>query len=449
VDFPAGLAPPQHVRIYRRRDHFVLQWWDKTSKRTASERVDGDLLAALIRARELDERRAELGLVPTRPARRTHEDLIRAYSEDLTQRTDAGEIDETTRCRYVSALNSYREFTRQSEIERIYRHIGIVDRRFQMQFAAFLLERKVSATRQRSGQHPNNRYELAAVAALYEWAKDPNRGGLLSPDFQNPFIGKQISSHRVARDVVEELRINVDMAVQLVEASDAFQLQLMTPLFLYGLRPGELSWLFSEDIADGWLKVDCIPELGYFTKGRREKRFPILPEIAALLEGAGPHQSGLLLRRCPGRRTDVVTKPSRSELIRQYQRQYGAERTSGAAQRRKVRDRVLRAAGQIQYDDVEGEFRKLAAQIGWPRETTLKDLRHLFSTCLENAGVPVFFRRYFMGHSPGRSPISVYTHLTTAKVQEQYEKCLSTELAPVVAAIRNRIGSTVLDAKPL
>src|SRR5947208_17075348 len=59
TEFPSGIAAPRKVRVYRRVHHYVLQWWDPAAKRTLSDRVDGDLLSALIRARQIDERLIE------------------------------------------------------------------------------------------------------------------------------------------------------------------------------------------------------------------------------------------------------------------------------------------------------------------------------------------------------------------------------------------------------
>ena len=28
AEFPAGIVGPKQVRVYARRDHYVLQWWD-------------------------------------------------------------------------------------------------------------------------------------------------------------------------------------------------------------------------------------------------------------------------------------------------------------------------------------------------------------------------------------------------------------------------------------
>src|SRR4051812_48628022 len=52
-EFPPGISPPDKVRVYRRAGHYVLQWWDPGAGRNVADRVDGDLLAALARAREI------------------------------------------------------------------------------------------------------------------------------------------------------------------------------------------------------------------------------------------------------------------------------------------------------------------------------------------------------------------------------------------------------------
>ena len=54
--FPDGIDPPQKVRIYRQNDYFRLQFWDPAAKKNLTERVDGDLVTAIFRAREIEER---------------------------------------------------------------------------------------------------------------------------------------------------------------------------------------------------------------------------------------------------------------------------------------------------------------------------------------------------------------------------------------------------------
>ncbi|NES72849.1 MAG: hypothetical protein F6K24_50470, partial [Okeania sp. SIO2D1] len=69
----------------------------------------------------------------------------------------------------------------------------------------------------------------------------------------------------------------------------------------------------------------------------------------------------------------------------------------------------------------------------WPAAATLKDFRHLFATEMQNAGMPEHYRRYLMGHSPGRSAVLNYSHLN--EVREQYERAVDLRLRPIVEAI--------------
>jgi len=109
----------------------------------------------------------------------------------------------------------------------------------------------------------------------------------------------------------------------------------------------------------------------------------------------------------------------------------------------------MKQAHQLKYDRLEGEVRTLAGELGWPACATLKDLRHLFSTCLENAGVPEFYRRYFMGHALGKAPIVAYTHITEEKIHEHYRRALAAELAPISDAIVQRVAAMKLPAGQL
>lgn len=112
--FPVGIVPPQKVRVYRRADHFLLNWWDPAEKKNLSERVSGDLLAVLARARQIDERVTTVrrsGIGATR--RLAHADLVQKYLADLGRRADAGEVDLKTVRRYQSALSHFTDFAAQ------------------------------------------------------------------------------------------------------------------------------------------------------------------------------------------------------------------------------------------------------------------------------------------------------------------------------------------------
>ena len=111
---------------------------------------------------------------------------------------------------------------------------------------------------------------------------------------------------------------------------------------------------------------------------------------------------------------------------------------------------MLSEAGQLTYDHVQAEFQQLSQSLDWPASATLKDLRHLFATLLENAGVPEFVRRYLMGHSVGRTALAAYTHISQDQVRQHYQSALDGELAPLVEAVRQRsreLGIGEFDAK--
>jgi integrase len=134
----------------------------------------------------------------------------------------------------------------------------------------------------------------------------------------------------------------------------------------------------------------------------------------------------------------IATKQT---LIEDLQHRCRDDAQLSAARHRKLRDAVLKVAGRLTYDDVEAEFSKLAKHLDWPKSATLKDFRHLFATSLENAGVPESYRRFLMGHSPGRAAIVTYTHLN--KLREHYHRAVDSELGALVEAIssrRNRNG---------
>ncbi len=443
--FPPGIVAPKKVRLYARRHHFVLQWWDKREKRTLSERVDGDLVSAISRAREIDERLAVFKSSGKKAGRLGHDVMVNQFLMDLQRRADAGEIDVGTVNRYTSALRRYYLlFVEQPEVCRQYGHAGAIDRQFQLDFAAFLNHVQVSPNGHPHAQsRPLKRpaFIMDVVRAMLEWAADPDRGNLLPDGFRNPFARPRRETRGTMADLLTKPDISMAMAVDLLQACDRFQLGIFAALTLYGLRPGELGWLFREHTADNWLRVCCIADLDYQTKGRRDKSFPIIPCLRPLWHLAERGGTGLLY---VNRRVDRGAVPtpllgtSLSELVAEYRRRCEGNGRITALQRRRLRDELMKDAGQLSYDHVENEFGKLARALRWPVEATLKDLRHLFATALENAGVPEFYRRYLMGQCFGRAPIVAYTHVTADQVKRHYELALSTESAPLVAAVERR-----------
>jgi integrase len=283
-------------------------------------------------------------------------------------------------------------------------------------------------------------FVLDAVRAMYEWAADADRGHLLPAGFRNPFRRRQRQSVNVAHDDVGAPDITMAMAAEFFNVCDDYQLPLFTVLLFFGLRAAEPVFLFGEFIDDGWLRVPCLPELAYATKGRRDKRFPLVGTVGAVLDGLSRcrPRGPLFLRRAviEGRQGAPFKDQSLAQLVQEFQRRCAASRDLTAAKRIGIRDAVLHEAGGMSYDDIEFEFRRVARKLNWPAKATLKDLRHLFATAMADAGMPEHYRRYLMGHAPGKDAIYHYTHLD--QLREQFEAAVMKEFAPVTAVLEQR-----------
>ncbi len=440
-DFPPSITPPKRVRINSRRDHFVLQWWDPTAKRNLCARVNGDLVAAISRAREIESRLENFRSSGIGHQKLRHQELVPAFIADLRQRADAGEIDSRTVVRYESALTHYSAFVEQRVIEATFPAATLVNREFALKFSAFLAERRISPN-----GHPNTttrkmastRYVEDVARAMFAWASDPERGHLLPSDFRNPFLGHRRQTMSAARDPFGEPDVTIGMAVKALSVCDSFQLPLFSLLICYGLRAAEPCFLFREFLVDDWLRVPCLPEIHYVPKGRRDKRLPIIEPIANLLKSADPQTGLLFVRRevLDGIVRPPFWKASLRDLKDEFDLRCRKHGSASSADRLRIRDGLLRDAGGLQYDQIEHEFHRLTTPLNWPASATLKDFRHLFSTQMQNGGLPEYYRRYLMGHSPGRAAIVSYTHLN--ELREHFESAAEKKLKPIIAAIQQR-----------
>jgi len=443
IDYPFGIIAPKRVRVYRRCNHYVLQWWDPAAKQNLSDRVDGDLVTAITRARQIEERMECRRSSNLGRRRLEHRELVEAFVTDLGKRADAGQLGPGTVRRYDSALAHYLAFTAQAATERAYPSATGVNREFQLAFAAFLSRRQVAPNgRPGAAIRPlKGRQFVEDVArAMFAWAADPERGALLSDEFRNPFLGKSRQLREPAVDPLAEPEITTAMAAEFLGACDVYQLRLFAPLIFFGLRASEPCYLFREHLQQGWLRVPCLPELAYQTKGRREKRFPLVDFLDRLLtQGAGGSREGLLFVRrrvAEGQEQAPLFGAPLAKLVDVFRRRCAACRNLDAAQKTLLRDEVLRAAGGLGYDHIEGEFRALASRLGWSAAATLKDFRHHFCTGLENAGMPEHYRRYMMGHAPGRASIVTYTHLN--RLPEHFEAAMTGEWGELIDTTERR-----------
>lgn len=451
ANWPLGIEPPKKVRVNWRSNHWVLQWWEPRARKNVAERVDGDLIAAIARAREIDRRLLEFKASGNVSQRTKHRELVERYLRDLDARADAGEIEPRSFTRYRSALiGHYLAFAELPENSRRWPFAMNADREFALGLARFLRARSVSPNGRggTAGGHPmkSGGFVIDAVRSLYAWAADPDRGQLLGDGFRNPFLRKA-SQRGQSRDPFGEPDVTSAMAQLLFEACDDYQLRLFAPMTFYGLRASEPAYLFGEYVDDLWLRVPCNPEIGYTTKGKRDKRLPLLEPLRQLL--GAPRPGLLFLRRsvAEGKERPPLLGSSLAQLEAEFQKRVRQSPGASAVDRQKVRDKVLKEAGATSYDRIEAEFQSLARRLDWPSTATLKDLRHLFATTMAAAGMPEPYRQYLMGHATTTAVIGIYTHLN--RLREQYVLAVDREWRPLVERIERRTTGTATKAPDL
>jgi len=365
-NWPVGIDPPRKVRVYFRADHFVLQWWDPQARRNLCDRVDGDLVAAIARAPEIDQRLLDYKASGHVGRRLRHPDLVARFLADMENRATAGQVEPRTVLRYRSALSHYLAYTSANTIAcRVPAAIG-ANREFALEFAAFLKTRCVPAngcSRANRRLMRGDSFVWNAVRAMYQWAADVDRGGLLPATFRNPFLRRAGDRSRPSRDPFGQPDISMAMAADLLALCDPYQFRIFSLYVFYGLRAAETCYLFGEHVEDGWLKVPCIPDLAYTTKGKRDKRLPLIDPLRPLLE---PRPGLLLLRRgaAEGKERPPLLGSPLAALISEFQTRLTRESMT-AGQRQCLRDRIIREAGGLSYDRVEDEFRGLAVEREW------------------------------------------------------------------------------------
>jgi hypothetical protein len=331
-----------------------------------------------------------------------------------------------------------------TSISKVYAHVAGINRDFRLAFAAFLSNRQVAANgnaRAASRLMKSQAFVIETVRTLFEWASDPDRGNLLPDGFRNPFRRASGSRPIHQGDPLADPDITVRMAIAFIEACDQYQLRLFVPMILFGLRAAEPCMLFREHLDTDWLRVLCLPELAYQTKGKRDKRLPLVDALRPFwdLLRAGPDRGLLYERRSvvDGRERAPVQQASLAELIAEFRNRCARQRSLDAAGRKQLRVQLIQKAGGLNYDHVEQEFRALATQLQWPLHATLKDFRHLFATTLGNTLMPEPYKQYLLGQSSGKAAILAYTHLN--QLRQQFADAINREWPSLLQTINQRV----------
>jgi integrase len=188
----------------------------------------------------------------------------------------------------------------------------------------------------------------------------------------------------------------------------------------FGLRVGELTHLLVEvvDFVAGAIEIRSKPELFWAVKTGRRRQLPMTPRIRQLLEAliAGRKAGFVFLNRDHAESRAALT-PSfaspaafRAHLTRVAE---GVRAEHPGATERELRRAVTaccRGIGQLPEKRVRDEFMRLTRAIGCPQFTRVHDLRHLFSSRAQEAGVNPLLVQEVLGHA-SLEMTRQYTHL--------------------------------------
>ena len=279
-------------------------------------------------------------------------------------------------------------------------------------FVRYLRTTKVSPnghanTRLRRMRDKGIVFILGTCRALFNFAREQRHLPAYAP---NPFSGLAIE--RMPIDDAKPIRpLTPEQEVAFFSACDPWQFRVFFILAFTGLRVGELTHLLIDnDVSfdDSLIRIRNKPGLRWQVKTRNLRDVPLLPEAREVLRTCvGDSRSGpVLLRRrfaCTGLRPPLAGR-SMPELEREVTNRIEAAQARQDApltrlQVHRIGWTVWRDAGAVKETTIRTEFMRITKRIGLGHLTCPKDLRHLFATSLQAAGVDPMVRRDIMGHT--------------------------------------------------
>ncbi len=151
---------------------------------------------------------------------------------------------------------------------------------------------------------------------------------------------------------MEDPAITLEIAAKFLTACDEWQRPVFAAILLWTEAVGTGLDLWTE--LHRRIRLDQMPELGYQTKGRRDKRVPILSAVEGLwFPQHSATGQGLLFRR----RQSVGTFSDTSsylDVVETYRDMIS--KVMSAAERQRIRKCLQRELGGVDYDTLEREF---------------------------------------------------------------------------------------------
>jgi integrase len=172
------------------------------------------------------------------------------------------------------------------------------------------------------------------------------------------------------------------------------------------------------DLAGGVIEIRSKPPLYWSVKTGRRRQLPIVPRVRPLLERAlGGRAAGFVFlnRDHASGATALAATFASPQAFRARLESIAAELDArrpdaGERERRRAVTAFCREMGQIPEKRVRCEFMALTRAIGCPEYTKAHDLRHLFSSRAQEAGMNPLIVQDLLGHTT-LDMTRRYTHL--------------------------------------
>lgn len=400
------------VTIYKRGNTYWLYY--RQGGATHRQRIDGNLAVARATAHKVGEALAEERLSPLTFTRTPPTRLVEAYLEAVA---GVQKLALRTRDRYRAALDRFTDFCATADVKTI----DAVTLATVEDFVKWLRGQRRARNGSPNGSKASYKiggikFVLSTCRTAFNWA---GRRRMLPPYHDNPFKLFPIDK---LKDPTEEASagklFTADQERAFFAACDEWQRRVFTVLATYGLRVAELTHLLVEDVdlAAGTFTVRSKPWLLWNVKTGRERQLPLLPATRQVfVEAIGCRKAGFVFRNLT---PDGATRPTTFAGAAAFRA--GAERARAeavaanpAADERVLKRAVVafcRAAGQVPEKSVRESFMRVTRAIGCAEFTRVHDLRHLFASRAQAAGVNPILVQEMLGHTT-LDMTRRYTHL--------------------------------------
>ncbi|CAN5912676.1 hypothetical protein BH23PLA1_BH23PLA1_35430 [soil metagenome] len=402
------------VTIYKRGLTYSLYY--REGGATRRRKVEGNLAVARATATKVADALAEKRSTPIGHRRTTPREMADGYLDHIAH---VQRLALRTQDRYRAALERFLEFTEDVGLARIDQIVEATVEDFVRWLRGQTRTRNGAIRGKRDVYKTGGiRFILSTCRTAFNWA---SRRRMLPAYAENPFTRFPIDSLRDRdEDDVDQHVFSAAQERDFFAACSEWQRGIFTMLATYGLRVGELTHLLIEDVnfEAGSITIRSKPELLWHVKTGRRRQLPLVLSIREmLLQRIGDRKTGFVFlnqehhnRHLKPSRSFSSAVTFRSHLEAIIADLVASHPEASEREKRRVVTAFCRTMGQIPEKRVRGEFMKLTRAIGCPQFTRAHDLRHLFSSRAQEAGVNPLLVQELLGHA-SLDMTRRYTHL--------------------------------------